>query len=209
MNSVSAGGAGVGLAEKGVDLEEILHRIRAADGVGLAGIGVGLAPVYADGVNGLEPEPVDAEVLDIGQIEAVSHRVVRPRAGAAVEVGEGAALVIIGALRADVHRVQLVEGDVAGLGGRDDDGVVAAAIARIPEPVGVAGHLVARRQTIGAGLLRVKREGVLAGRPAGGHGVSLVIVAVVAGCNGVAVRRHDAVFDAVAVGIAWWRGRGG
>ncbi len=85
--------------------------------------------------------------------------------------------------------------------GGDDQGVIAAAVAGVPEPVGVAGDLVAGGQAVGAGLLGVEREGVLAGLAARAHGVSLVVVAVIPGDDRTAVRRHDAVFDAVAVGV--------
>src|ERR1035437_6163854 len=188
------GVARVGLAHERVHLEEVLHGVGAPDRIRLAGAGISLPSIHTDRVNRLKPEPVDAEVLGVGQVEAVGHGVVGTRAGAVVKVGEGAALIILRPHRPDVHGVQLIEVDVAGLLGGNHDGVVPARAGAVPEPVGVPGHLVAGGQAVRAGLLGIERQGVIGA--GGGHGVGLVVIVVVARDNCIAVRWHNAVFDA-------------
>ena len=101
--------ARVRLAQERVDLEKVFHRIRTADRVRLVAIvRIGLAVLHADGMDRLEPQPVDAEVLRVSQIETVRHRVVAARTGAVVKIRERAAIVLPLTLRADGHRVQFI-----------------------------------------------------------------------------------------------------
>ena len=79
--------------------------------------------------------------------------------------------------------------------------MVATAVRGIPEPIGARARLVAGRQAIGAGLGRVDRRGVVAATRIG-HRVGLVIRVGVGHADRIAVGRHDAVGNTIAVGIA-------
>ena len=193
--------ARIALAHQRHDLEEILHGIRTADFVRLAGIGIGLAAIDSLGMDWLKPEPVDAEVLKIIQVEPGTDRVIGARTGTVPQINKCAPIRLVDALGFDIERVQLINDDLARLFRRDHDRMIAPAIARVPQPVGVAGNFVARSQAIGAGFLRVECQRVLAGLAARRHSVRFVIVIIVAGDDPVSVGRQNAVFDAVPIGI--------
>ena len=191
--------ARVCFAQERVDLEKVFHRIRTADGVRIP-VAVGLAVQNSNRVNRLEPQPVDAEALRVLQVETVGHRIVAARAGAVVKIGERAAVVLRRALRADGQRVQFIHRDVARLRRRDDDTMIAPPAARIPVPVRAADDFEPRGQTIRAGPRGVERERIISAAEIR-HRVGLVIIIVIARKNKIAVRRHDAVLDAVAVRV--------
>ena len=103
-----------------VDFKEVFHR------VGAAGIVSGGAAFDAVGVDGLEPEPVHAEVLEVVEIPAVV--VIVGSALGVVQVFEGGSLGKGVAAGFDVEDVDLVHADVAGVSRGDDDSVVAQAV---------------------------------------------------------------------------------
>src|SRR5882762_8589028 len=79
--------------------------------------------------------------------------------------------------------------------------MVPAAIAAVPDPVWIAGDLVAASQSIGPGFLRVESERVLAWLAAGRHCVRFVVIVVIARDKCVSVWREDAIFDAIPVRV--------
>ncbi len=122
-----------------------------------------------------------------------------------MQVGERAALRHLIARRVDVEGVDLVEIDVPGCLGRDDNGVIAPAVGGVVLPGAAPDRAIARGQAIsagarGPGVGGVEGETVLPA--ARRHQVGFVIVAVVRS-DEVAARRMDAFLrrDAVAVDI--------
>ena len=101
----------------------------------------------------------------------------------------------------DVEDVQLIHPDVAGLHRGNGDRVVPAAIGGIPKPIGVAAHLVASAEAVGAGLRCIECRRVVAAAGIG-HGVGLEVRVGVGRRDRVAIDRHDAVRDPIAIGIA-------
>ena len=150
----------------------------------------------------LEPDPIDAEILQVAEVEIVHAPAVGVLgAGTVGQVLDRAARGEISAGGLDVEDVQLIHPDVAGLDGGNRDGVVATAVRGIPEPISARARLVAGRQAIGAGLGSVDRRGVVAAARVG-HRVGLVIRVGVGDADRVAVGRDDAVGNTIAVGVA-------
>ena len=150
----------------------------------------------------LEPDPVDPEVLQITQVEIVHPSAVGVLGPRTVgQIFDGAAAGEIFARSFDVEDVQFIHPDVAGLHRSDGDRVVPAAVGGIPKPIVVTAHLVASAEAVGAGLRRIERRRVIAAARMG-HGVGLVVGVGVGRRDRVAVDRHDAVGNAVAIGIA-------
>ena len=198
-------GARVRLAHQRIHLEEIFHRIRAADLERRVRHGIGLASVDSVGMNRLKPEPVAAEIFHVIQIEPLIRFAARP----VPEINERAALFLRCAFAFDVERVEFVETDVTRFFRRDDDRVIPLsirrdaprfAVAAVINPVRIAADLVACGEAVCAGLRRVDRKRIRA-VAVRRRGVGLVVIRVVARCDVVAVRRLDAVLDAVAVGV--------
>ncbi len=154
----------------------------------------------ANGVDRLKPEPVHAKIGHIIEIKT---------AGSVGKVAESAALRTIScrARCVDIVDRQFINHGAQRFFGGNNNGKIppvaggVGSVGAVPIPVRAARHLVTRRQAIDTGLLRVECQRILPGRAGRRHRVRLVIIVSVAGRNGVAIRRQDAVFDAVAIGI--------
>ena len=191
----------VGFAHQRIDLEKVFHCVRAADLEGQARIRINKSAINPVRMDGLKPKPVHAEVGHVVEIELRIGGIERTRAGAVMQIGERAAVVLRDALRLDGDGVQFVEHDVARLLRRDDDGVIALVEkAVVVNPIWIARHLVTRREPIRAALRGVNDVAVLAAADVR-HRIRLVIMRVRARYDEIAAGRADAVLDKIAVGI--------
>ena len=176
----------------------VFHRVGTSQREGLSGRRISQAAGDAARMDRLQPQRVDAELLQILQTE------MRARAGGwCRHRGEGAALRGRGAACGDAERVGFVELDVACLCRRDDDCEIALEDARcaclivIPVPGAgrVAGYTVTCSDAVGASLAGSECDLVAAGDRLHANGV--VVVALVADVDRVSQRRADAFFHAL------------
>ena len=190
--------AGVSDRHQRVDLKKVFHRIRAA--------GIICLTLHADRMDRLEPQPVAAEVFHVVEVPAVVGIVrgvgcveqILERAAVRKIIARVARRVVAGL---DGQHVDLVKVDVPGIHGRDDKRVIAAVGGKvgIPAPGVVAGNFPSRGQPVGAGLCCVERERVAPSARVG-HREGGKVVVVTHG-RIVAIRRLDAVLDAVAIRV--------
>ena len=145
---VRIGRGGKAFTHEWHDLEEILHRVGAAYGVRRRRVRRILPSVDAVGMDRLEPEPVAAEVLEVGEIPAFA---------AVGKVGESAPLAGLVARGVHIERVEFVKLDSPRLRGRNDDGMVAPAICGVVNPVRAANEFIAGGEAVGAGFMTRSR----------------------------------------------------
>ena len=201
---------GVGFARVvghiGIDGEVVLCAVGAAGPVALAGGRVVFDPLAAGGMNGLEPQAIDVQLVEVFQAEFIEVAAAEEFLG---ELFERAAAGLGGVGRLDGEDVEFIHRLLKGLARRDDDGVVAADSAfrpfGVPGPVavGFAGGHEARGHPVGAALVHRQRLFPAARPQRHGNGLPVAgsdVVGVFGG-DAVAIRRHDAVGPAVAVHV--------
>ena len=178
---------------EGIDLPEVADRVRTTRIVGLVVVGrIGLASFQPLRMEWLEPDPVDPEILQPGDIDPF---------GRIVEILEGPAAGEVGCRGVGIGHMQFVDAHVAGDLRRHDHGMVADPGTAQPGPRIVRTGPVAGGDPVGPGLEHGKIQLVGAVVVRVGHRIGLEISPGVGRRGQVAIRRKNAILDPVIVEV--------